>query len=98
MAIDCEMVGVGPRGSQSQLARVSVVNYHGQIIYETFVHPRARVTDWRSRIHGIRPGNMYDAEDFDEVSDEVYYMTLGKFIVGHAVTHDLEVSVKDIAT
>lgn len=41
---------------------------------------------------------MYDAEDFDEVSDEVYYMTLGKFIVGHAVTHDLEVSVKDIAT
>lgn len=29
--MDCEMVGVGPDGIRSNLARVSIVNFEGQV-------------------------------------------------------------------
>ena len=32
VAIDCEMVGTGPRGRVSELARCSVVSYHGDVL------------------------------------------------------------------
>jgi RNA exonuclease 4 len=47
IGIDCEMVGVGQDGKKSILARVSIVNYFGDILYDTFVAPRKAVTDYR---------------------------------------------------
>lgn len=58
MAIDCEMVGVGSNGSQDLLARVSVVNYFGQVLLDAFVTPSQRVTDWRTQYSGIRPADL----------------------------------------
>lgn len=49
------MVGVGPNGSESSLARVSLVNYHGAVILDEFVRQRERVTDYRTFVSGIRP-------------------------------------------
>lgn len=54
VAIDCEMVGVGPEGSESTLARVSIVNYHGVIMLDRFVRPREKVTDYRTWVSGVR--------------------------------------------
>ncbi len=34
LAIDCEMVGVGPAGTDSALARVTLVNYHGAVLLD----------------------------------------------------------------
>ncbi|KAG5463755.1 MAG: ribonuclease H-like domain-containing protein [Olpidium bornovanus] len=48
VAIDCEMVGVGPNGSESALARVSIVNFNGAVILDKFVKPREAVTDYRT--------------------------------------------------
>ncbi|GFY39862.1 RNA exonuclease 4 [Trichonephila inaurata madagascariensis] len=42
------MVGVGPRGCDSILARVSIVNAYGECIYDTFVKPKEKVTDYRT--------------------------------------------------
>lgn len=55
LAIDCEMVGVGINASESSLARVSVVNYHGEVIMDEYVKPREPVVDYRTRYSGIRP-------------------------------------------
>eukprot|EP00439_Symbiodinium_sp_Y106_P083569 s792_g23.t2 len=44
VALDCEMVGVGPAGKESVLARVSIVDSEG------------KVTDFRTHITGITPG------------------------------------------
>lgn len=55
VAIDCEMVGVGPDGEDSILARVSLVNQFGKCIYDKFVKPTERVTDYRTAVSGIRP-------------------------------------------
>jgi RNA exonuclease 4 len=59
IAIDCEMVGVGEKNHESSaLARVSVVNFHGNCVFDRFVKPKERVTDWRTWVSGVSPKNM----------------------------------------
>lgn len=53
MAIDCEMVGIGATGEASALARVAIVNAFGQCVYDVFVKPREKVTDYRTHVSGI---------------------------------------------
>ncbi|KAK8846515.1 hypothetical protein IAR55_005601 [Kwoniella newhampshirensis] len=91
IAIDCEMVGLGHLGSESALARVSLVNYHGAIIYDTFVQPRERVTDWRTWISGVRESDVYGAPGFEEVQKKVAEIVEGRILVGHAIDNDLKV-------
>ena len=52
------MVGVGLDGSESALARVSIVNYHGATILDEFVRPKERIVDYRTQWSGIRPKDM----------------------------------------
>lgn len=92
MAIDCEMVGTGPNGSQSVLARVSLVNYHGHILVDSFVKPKERVTDWRTWVSGVRASDMVDAKSFEDVQKEVAELVEGKILIGHAVENDTKVS------
>lgn len=58
IALDCEMVGVGGGIERSVLARVSVVNYHGEQVYDSFVKPTETVTNWRTEVSGVRPSDM----------------------------------------
>ena len=62
IAIDCEMVGVGPMGRESTLARVSVVNYFGAVLMDEFVRQKERVTDWRTQWSGIRARDMTNGD------------------------------------
>ena len=48
------MVGVGDRGKDSILARVSIVNQYGQCVYDKYVCPTEQVTDYRTHVSGIR--------------------------------------------
>ena len=43
VGMDCEMVGVGTAGQDSILARVSIVNHFGHVLYDKFVAPREKV-------------------------------------------------------
>ncbi|CDR37750.1 CYFA0S01e16358g1_1 [Cyberlindnera fabianii] len=90
LAIDCEFVGVGPDGLESALARVSVVNFHGHTVYDKFVKPREKVTDWRTWVSGVTPAHMKDATDFKTAQKEVASLLDDRILVGHAVEHDLE--------
>ena len=58
IGMDCEMVGVGYGGTDSVLARVSIVNCHGHCVYDKFVKPREKVTDYRTHVSGIRPKDL----------------------------------------
>lgn len=91
VAMDCEMVGVGPDGHDSVLARVSLVDFHGRQVYDSFVRPRERVTDWRTKITGITPKHMAAAREFDAVQQEVADLIKGRILVGHDIRHDLAV-------
>ena len=92
VGLDCEMVGFGPTPDQdSQLARVSIVNYHGEQLYDTFVRPQVPVTDYRTAITGITAKTLKEARPFKEVQQDVATLLTGRVLVGHALKKDLEV-------
>lgn len=62
------MVGVGPEGIESTLARVSIVNYHGVIMLDRFVRPREKVTDYRTWVSGVREEDLRNGELAVEVA------------------------------
>ncbi|XP_058592611.1 interferon-stimulated gene 20 kDa protein isoform X1 [Neofelis nebulosa] len=63
VAMDCEMVGLGPRG-ESGLARCSLVDLHGTVLYDKFIRPEGEITDYRTLISGITPWHMQEATPF----------------------------------
>ena len=58
--MDCEMVGIGPGGEDSILARVSLVNHFGACVYDKYVRPTEAVTDYRTHVSGIRRQDLVD--------------------------------------
>lgn len=94
ISMDCEMVGVGYTGSESVLARVSLVNHFGHCVYDKYVKSREKVTDYRTAVSGIRPADIEHANDFKEVQKEVSDILNNRILVGHAIRHDLKVKFR----
>jgi len=93
IALDCEMVGTGPEPNKdSALARVSVVNYHGHQVYDSFVQVKVPVTDYRTAVSGIEPKHLRKgiARPFKEVQSDIKVLLQGRILVGHAVKNDLD--------
>ncbi|KAM0348754.1 hypothetical protein ACHAPU_004193 [Fusarium lateritium] len=90
IAIDCEMVGVGPGGHESVLARVSIVDFHGVQIYDSYVKPKEKVTNWRTDVSGISQKSMRFARDFEEVQTDIDKLLRGRILIGHDLKHDLD--------
>ncbi|XP_037939144.1 RNA exonuclease 4 [Teleopsis dalmanni] len=91
VAMDCEMVGIGPHGNDDMLARVSIVNKSGEVLLDKYVKPREKVVDYRTEISGIRPTDIENGEDITVVQDEVIEILQGKILVGHGIRKDLSV-------
>ncbi len=91
IAIDCEMVGVGPTpDTDSALARVSIVNYHGHQLYDSFVKPKEAVADYRTFVSGITPQLLESARTLEAVQADVVGLLDGKILVGHSIRNDLD--------
>ncbi|KAJ7641769.1 ribonuclease H-like domain-containing protein [Roridomyces roridus] len=90
LALDCEMVGVGPEGIESALARVSIVNFHGALLLDAFVRPKERVVDYRTEWSGVRERDMVNARPFAEVQSQVASLIKDRILIGHAVFNDLK--------
>jgi RNA exonuclease 4 len=90
VAIDCEMVGIDS-GKDNMLARVSLVNTHGNCIYDKYVLPSEPVVDYRTHVSGIRPKDLLNGEPFETVQKEVAEILKGRILVGHALKNDLKV-------
>ncbi|XP_044048628.1 apoptosis-enhancing nuclease [Siniperca chuatsi] len=90
VALDCEMVGTGPGGRCSELARCSILDYHGNILYDKYVRPCQPVTDYRTRWSGIRRHHLHNATPFTQAREEIFSILEGKVVVGHAIYNDFE--------
>jgi RNA exonuclease 4 len=90
LAIDCEMVGVGPEGKRSALARVCLVNAQGHVVLDTFVSPKERVTDYRTWVSGVRAQDLKGAPALEEVQRRVAALVAGRVLVGHSLSGDLK--------
>nr|XP_061807667.1 RNA exonuclease 4-like [Nerophis lumbriciformis] len=95
VAMDCEMVGVGPDGEDSILARVSLVNQFGKCVYDKYVKPSEKVTDYRTAVSGIREHNIRDGENVSTVRKEVAEILQGRIVVGHALHNDFKILLLD---
>ena len=94
IALDCEMVGTGPPPHlDNVLARASLVNFHGEQIYDSYVQapPKVRIEDYRTHVSGIKPHHLKAgyARTFAEVQQDVAKLMEGRILVGHALRNDL---------
>ncbi|XP_050988437.1 interferon-stimulated 20 kDa exonuclease-like 2 isoform X2 [Labeo rohita] len=90
VALDCEMVGTGPKGCRNELARCSIVTYEGDVIYDKYIKPLDPVTDFRTRWSGIRRQDLLHAIPFDQAQKEIVKIMTGKVVVGHAIHNDFK--------
>jgi RNA exonuclease 4 len=91
LALDCEMVGVGEYGLDSVLARVTLVDWNGRVVYDEFVKPSVPVVDYRTFVSGITEEILNDrGRDLAEVRTNVAALLDGKVLVGHALKNDLQ--------
>ena len=93
LGLDCEMVGVGPGGRKSVLARATIVDWDGNVVYDKFVRPHERVTDFRTFVSGVKAKHLKDSRALrpEDCQAEVRRFVSGKILVGHALQNDLKV-------
>ncbi|KAL6764040.1 ribonuclease H-like domain-containing protein [Haematococcus lacustris] len=91
VALDCEMVGLGPRGCRSAVARVAVVDQHGEVLLDRWVRPEEPVTDYRTTWSGVRAADLRGAGVLgtEAARNQVAQLLQGRLLVGHALHFDL---------
>ena len=92
VAVDCEMVETDRWGEG--LARVSIINYNGNILLDKFVIPEGNVTNYRTWVSGVTPNNLKvsaGAIHFKEAKKIAHKLLKGKIVCGHSIKHDFEV-------
>lgn len=95
VSLDCEMVGTGPPPHlDNVLARASLVNFHGEQIYDSYVRPppKVKIEDYRTHVSGIKPAHLKAgvARPFSEVQKDVARLLQDRILVGHALRNDLQ--------
>jgi len=93
LAISCINVGVGPGGTTSMLAQVSLVDYRGTEVFDKYVAPTMPVTDYRTSTTGLTQERLHsgDVWSFDRIQREVANLIKGRVLVGHCIWNDLSV-------
>jgi RNA exonuclease 4 len=89
VALDCEMVGVGPGGERSALARTCVIDETGAVLYDKYCRPKEKVVDFRTKWSGVVPADLRGAMPLEKMAREVAALLKGKLLVGHALQNDL---------
>lgn len=90
-ALDCEMVGVGPEGLDSAVARVTICNWTDEVLLDTFVKVPVKVTDYRTFVSGIEAKDLEGdgALSLAGVQKRVKNILSGKILIGHALENDM---------
>jgi RNA exonuclease 4 len=92
LALDCEMVGTGIDGHRSTLARVTIVDWNGDTVYDQLICPSETVTDYRTFVSGITAEDLENdaiVTDFHTCRTRVLELVQNKIVVGHALKNDL---------
>lgn len=92
VALDCEMVGVGRNGERSSVARVTVVDWEGNALIDTYVIQKQAVTDYRTFVSGITKDNLDGATStLEQCREQISRLLYNRILVGHGLKNDLDV-------
>eukprot|EP00536_Pseudo-nitzschia_multiseries_P015023 jgi/Psemu1/216656/e_gw1.806.5.1 len=91
MALDCEMVGVGTNATRSSLARVVIIDWKGQILFDEHIKQSEPVTDYRTFVSGITEQDLRQATmPLNVCRKRVSQLLFGHILVGHGLENDLK--------
>ncbi|KAG8928805.1 hypothetical protein FRC03_010050 [Tulasnella sp. 419] len=91
IGLSCVSVGAGQGGSMPILARVSIVDKRGNILYDTLVKPTAPVVSYRTSTTGLDANSFGTAVPFQQAQATAAKLIAGKILVGHQLWNDLSV-------
>jgi RNA exonuclease 4 len=90
VALDAEMVGVGMGGQNSSVARVTVIDWHGRVLFDEHIQQQQPVTDYRTFVSGVTEEHLQNAKmTFLDARTEILRILYGRFLIGHALKNDL---------
>ena len=64
----------GPKNDKTprhELARISIVNYNGHVILDTFVKPERRVVNFLTWVSGVTAFHLKTAPTMNEIKDKI---------------------------
>ncbi|GLB36423.1 putative exonuclease [Lyophyllum shimeji] len=73
------------------VARVSIVDYRGSVVLDTYVRPTHLIEDYRPRETGLQHDDLMNAPHFQDVQLRVSSIIRNKIIVGHSLWNFLSV-------
>jgi RNA exonuclease 4 len=79
-----------PTPTSRDASRVTVVNEHGNVVLDTFVETTEKVTDYRTKVSGVRPRDLKNAPKFADVQKMVSKLIEKKIVVGHGLKNDFK--------
>jgi len=92
VALDCEMVGTGKNGDRSSVARVTLIDWEGNALIDTYVIQKLPVTDYRTFISGITKEDLDGATmTLEHCREQVSRLLYNRILVGHGLKNDLDV-------
>ena len=65
LSLDCERI-LTKKGDR--LARISIVNFYGNIVFDTLVKPWSKVIDYREAITGIKKVDLEHAPSYPKIA------------------------------
>jgi len=72
------------------VSRVSIVNFNGHVLLDSYVRPEARVTNFLTAVSGITPQRIKTAPTLQELKPRIAALLRDKVIVGHSIHNDFE--------
>lgn len=86
--MDCEFVK--SYSGKDLLARVSLINFKGEVVYDTLVLPEEPICDFIPHITGLSQEMLHGAPKYSEVNQHVINLIRDAVVIGHTLICDLE--------
>ena len=83
-------------GNIQALARLSIVNYDGHVLFDNNIKPEKRVVDYLTWVSGIKPHHLVNSHPFSHYKEKVFDMLKDAILVGHSLKIDCEVKLSFI--
>lgn len=74
-----------------RLARVTIVNFYGNVVFDTLIKPWSKVLDYRESITGIKPMDMKHAPSYPKTAPIIKKILDNKIVIGHSLEDDFKI-------